>query len=285
MSEAVLHQVHLIGCGLIGTSVALDLRAKDVKVTLEDSVSTNLAEATKLGAGSTEAQDSPDLVIVAVPPNAVSEVVIAALEKYPEALVIDVASVKTPIYDALDAAKIDLTRFISTHPMAGKELTGPENANAGLFKNKVWAVIKEQNQTPALVLELIHLLGAKPVHLSAKEHDKAVALTSHTPQLLASVLASLIAEADEAELCLSGQGLLDMVRIAGSDSKLWSDIVMLNTANIVANITALQAKLTNLVEILESSETPTTKDELIALIEQGNSGLAKLKQIQDRNLS
>lgn len=286
MSERNLNQVHIIGCGLIGTSMALELTSLGVRVSLDDSNSQHLETAMRLGAGFSEVLDSPDLVIVAVPPSKVAEVVISSLERFSSSVVMDVASVKNQILKSIQVSSVDTTRFISTHPMAGSEQSGPEHARRDLFRGKVWAVIEKPTKTPATLLEILQLLGAKAVYLSAEQHDRAVALTSHTPQLLASILAGMIADSEESDFSLSGQALQDMIRIAASDANLWAEILVMNSANLLSNIDLFIEQLTWLANLLEKTDTESAKAEIFKLIQQGNLGVARLQtQLMERNKS
>jgi len=115
-------QVRVVGAGLLGTSVALGLRARGVDVILADASPTHVAIATDLGAGRpARPGDDPRLIVVAVPPDVTARVVADELAAFPEAIVTDVASVKAGILDELTGAGADVSRYIGSHPLAGRE--------------------------------------------------------------------------------------------------------------------------------------------------------------------
>ena len=126
MSARTTGQVRVVGTGLLGTSIGLGLSSLAVDVVLDDVSPSTLALAVDYGAGRrTEASDAPALVVVAVPPDVVADVVAAELTRYPDALVTDVASVKAGPLAALEAAGAPVERYVGSHPMAGRERGGP----------------------------------------------------------------------------------------------------------------------------------------------------------------
>ena len=222
-------QVLIVGTGLIGTSVGLALQAAGVQVWLDDRDAQACAIAVDRGAGERLSEASrPDLIVVAVPPLAVAGVVADLLARYPEATITDVCSVKALPLARLRATVDDVSRFVGSHPMAGRETSGPGAARADLFEDRMWAITASPDNPAERVADVQWLAltcGALVLALSPAAHDRAVALTSHTPQVLASVLAAQLATADPSDVAVSGQGLRDATRLAASEPGLWSEII------------------------------------------------------------
>ena len=196
--------VLVIGCGLIGTSVALALREHDVDVHLDDVNRSNLELAVSRGAGSPEPPAAPELVVVAVPPSDVVETVRHALETWPDAVVTDVASVKSDLATSI-AALPGAERYVGSHPMAGSERSGPMAASGRLFEGRPWAVTPPDGTGGAavkLVEAVAELVGAVPITMDAASHDRAVALVSHVPHVLSVLAAARLAGAPQSHLAL-----------------------------------------------------------------------------------
>lgn len=266
--------VVVVGCGLIGTSLALALSERGVRVQLQDVNPENVATAEALGAGSAAPADvMPQLVVVAVPPAAVAEQVATALKTYPDAVVTDVASVKGPVARAVTDA-----RFVPGHPMAGRERSGPAAAVAFLFEGRPWVVCPGPATDPtavALVSALAGELGAICVEVDAEVHDRSVALVSHVPQLVSSLMAGLLVDAPDGAPELAGTGLRDVTRIARSDTGLWLDIVGQNSANIVTLLGRLRDDLDGLItEIAEPAPGPL--DGVREVLARGRAGTTRI---------
>ncbi len=253
--------VLVVGTGLLGASVGLALTRAGVPVQLADASSSTLALARDLGAGRPRTGDSaePALVVVATPPDAAAAVVRDRLAAHPGAVVTDVASVKSAVETAVLAGLADdaAARYVGSHPMAGGERTGPAAADADLFVGRPWVVVPHERTAPAAVLAARTLaadLGAAPLTLRADEHDEAVALVSHVPQLASSLVAARLREAPEAALSLAGQGLRDVTRIAASDARLWSAIIVGNAAPVARVLRGLRDDLDTLLDALARAE-------------------------------
>lgn len=262
--------VLIIGCGLIGTSTGLALRAHDVDVLLHDASTSNIEVAMSRGAGRRFTDDvMPDLVVVAVPPSAVAAVVGEALERWPEAFVTDVTSVKAGLQQAVDDLP-GADRFAGGHPMAGSERSGPMAGSAQLFEGRPWAVTPGPKTRPEAldaVVDLALHVGAVPIIMEAAAHDRAVALVSHVPQLMSTLTAARLNDADGNYLALSGPGLRDTTRIAGSDSALWVDILATNAQDVKAVLELVRADLDRVIGALG-----TDTDVLEQVLESGRRG-------------
>ncbi|MFB7634935.1 prephenate dehydrogenase [Streptomyces sp. NPDC056149] len=249
----------VIGTGLIGTSVALALSARGVQVHLEDHDHAQALTAAALGAGTAEPPPGPvDLVVVAVPPAHVAEGLAAAIRRGAARAYIDVASVKGGPRRELEALGCDLSGYLGTHPMAGKERSGPLAATADLFEGRPWVLTSSpggDTEVLNLALELVALCRAVPVVMDADAHDRAVALVSHTPQLVSSLVAARLKGADETAVRLCGQGIRDVTRIAASDPAMWIDILSANPGPVADVLTAVAADLDATVQSLRALES------------------------------
>jgi len=267
--------VLVVGAGLLGTSIALALRRHDVDVALRDVSVENLRIATVLGAANVDPDDvRPQLVVVAVPPDHLAEVVAQALTTT-DAVVTDVGSIKAaPL--ALTRALVDegrLARYVGSHPMAGSERSGPFAASAALFDGRPWAVAPHDEADPEaveLVVALAELCGATPVMFGPDEHDQAVARTSHLPHLLAALVAGRLTDAPREHLALSGQGVRDVTRIAAGDPRLWQQIIAGNTTALSVLLRDVRDDVDTLLAALSSGD----RQSLAAVLGRGVEGTA-----------
>lgn len=250
--------VLVIGTGLLGTSLALALRAAGVEVQLADTSPTSLALARDMGAGTPRGQESPEpqIVVVATPPDVAADVVVAQLAAHPHAVVTDVASVKERVVAEVRArAALDARRYVGSHPMAGRERSGAGAADSDLFAGRPWVVVG-QDSAPEAELVIRNLAvdaGATPVRMGAAEHDAAVAAVSHVPQLVASLVAARLETLGEGALALSGQGLRDVTRIAASDPRLWSAIIVGNAGPVADLLRQISDDLSTLITGIEAA--------------------------------
>jgi len=272
--------VRVVGAGLLGASIGHALRAKGVDVVLADASPSQLRLAIDYGAGrAAREDDAPRLIVVAVPPDVTADVIEAELTAHPDAVVTDVASVKLEPFDELRRRGIDLTRYIGSHPLAGRERGGAISARADLFIGRPWVVCRDEQTRPAdlaLVEALALDVGALLLEMTPQEHDRAVALTSHVPQVVASLLAGRLAEADEGSLRLAGQGVRDTTRIAASAPELWVQILGANAAPVVELLDALAGDLREVADALRAPDAPGARRAVADAIRQGNEGVERL---------
>ncbi|QOR72374.1 prephenate dehydrogenase [Ruania alkalisoli] len=281
--------VHIVGTGLLGTSIGLALTARGVPVTLADTSPSMLALARDLGAGTIESAPAPELVVVAVPPDVTSDEVAAALQRFPDAVVTDVASVKSVLLaelriEARTDPTLDLSRYVGSHPMAGREKSGAAAASADMFTGRPWVIAAHSGSAERAVLAVRALAadaGAAVVSMDAGEHDEAVALISHVPQLMASLMAAQLVEAPDRALALAGQGVRDVTRIAASDPRLWSAILTGNAPAVSALLRTIRAELDTLLDAVERAASdgplaPGAVSGISRLISAGNDGVARV---------
>jgi prephenate dehydrogenase len=267
----MLGKVRIVGSGLIGTSIGLGLVQRGVEVEMVDSDPSAQALARDLTGGVVVVD--PDLVIFALPTSGLSQVIQSEITINPQSTFMDVGSVKNEVVLQVKTFSGLSTRFLPTHPMAGREIGGAGSARADLFQGRSWILTPEPEcaqDSKTLVLELIDLLGATPIELSASDHDAAVAKISHLPQIAASLVAKQLTGTPLEWMELAGQGLRDNTRIAGSDEKLWKEIIYSNRAEISTLLINLQNDLTQMIDSLDDPA------KIAVLIAAGRNGKAMI---------
>jgi prephenate dehydrogenase len=270
--------IRIVGSGLIGTSIGLGLAAKGVEVEMVDLDPKAQKLAQDLIASQSGARAlNPAVVLFAIPASSLSETLESEYALNPESIFIDIASVKTKPQLEVSRSSIPKSRFLATHPMAGREVGGAANARADLFQGRSWIFAstyvdgsKVDSDVLAAGLWMIDLLGGSAIEMTAQEHDKAVALVSHLPQIVASLLAAQLNGAAGDQLDLAGAGLRDTTRIAASDPKLWQEIISSNADHLLPLLINLQNDLGSFIKILESNES------VEEFIEAGNLGRSRI---------
>ena len=283
-ADAATVDVLIIGSGLLGASLGLALTEQGSSVALRDASPTALRLAVDLGAGRMgRDDDNPRLVVVATPPDVAAAVVVEALATYREAVVTDVASVKSVIAEEVRRCGVSLARYVGSHPMAGRERSGALAAEIDLFRARPWVVApipESSREACEMVRELALNVGAFPVELEAGEHDAAVARVSHVPQLVSSLVAARLVDMPSVGLGLAGQGLRDVTRIAHSDPRLWASIVAGNSREIASVMREFADDVTRLARALEKSEgdplAPGLTGEITRVLVRGNEGVARI---------
>ncbi|GAA0915913.1 MULTISPECIES: prephenate dehydrogenase [Streptomyces violaceusniger group] len=288
-----MHTMAVIGTGLIGTSVALAATGRGVSVYLSDRNRAAARTAAALGAGRAEDPPEPvDLAVLAVPPSRIAEVLIAAQARGLARAYTDVASVKAGPERAVLARAPEPSRYVGGHPLAGRERSGPLAARAELFRGRPWALTPHRLTSRAALdrgLELAELCGAAPVVMRGREHDEVVALTSHVPHLLASVMAARLRDGPAGVPLLAGQGLRDVTRIAAGDPRLWSDILRSNAAAMAGVVKELRADLARVaaaLDVLAEEDVPAEEDEFAEDSGAGHDqGVRTLEELLSRGVA
>ena len=268
----------IIGAGLIGASIGCALSAAGYQVHLRDHKISHARVAAGLGAGTIEPPVSADvdLVIVAVPPGAIADLVVHSLQIYPNATITDVGSVKAGVLDTLWQRDLDLGRYVGSHPMAGSQHSGPMTARAELFADRTWVVTPHRRSAPGSVDRVraaVRACRAREVIMDVDDHDAAVARVSHLPHLMSVLVAGHLTDVPEQDLKLAGQGLRDVTRIAGSDPVLWEQILGANSNAVLEELRDVQDQLGLLIKAVEAA---STTGELRNQLERGAAGTRKL---------
>jgi prephenate dehydrogenase len=174
--------------------------------------------------------------------------------------------------------------------MAGRERGGAVSARADLFVGRPWILAGHEGisyRRAAAIEDMILDLGAVPIEMDVADHDASVALVSHAPQLVASLLASRLREGRGTSLGLAGQGLRDTTRIAASDPALWVQILGANAAEIVKVLAPLRDDLDRVIAALDDPEAPASRRTLAETLAAGNDGVARIpgKHGQDKRFT
>jgi prephenate dehydrogenase len=263
-------RVAVVGTGLIGGSFALAVRPHlpgvhlvgwDKPDVLKQAIARGVIDEGR--AELADALAGADLVYVALPVGlTIEKMRETARQAKPGALVTDAASTKRAVCAAASKCFSSRARFLGGHPMAGKEDSGVDAAEATLFSGAQYALIGaagEGDSEPLVrkFVELLKAIGARPVWMDAETHDRAAAVVSHLPQLVAVALAGVVHEATDQTglpLTLAGRGLRDALRLAGSPYAVWRDIVLTNADHLEAELDRMAQAIDDLRRHLRGRE-------------------------------
>jgi prephenate dehydrogenase len=188
----------------------------------------------------------------------------------------DVTSVKSLAALQVETSNAGLSRFVGGHPLAGSERGGPAAARVDLFVGRPWAITPYPTSTAEAIAAATAVAldcGAVPLTLTAEDHDAAVGLVSHLPQITASALAATVgANASDAALALGGQGLRDTTRIAASPAQLWAEILGRNAAVLAPLVRQLANRLGDLAGSLSAGDLSAAR----TLVAEGNAAIDRL---------
>jgi len=274
---AVFHRAALIGTGMIGGSIGIALREKGLVKHLcgFDRNAEILARAAASGAidetaGSLEeALEEADLVILAVP-------VLATIDLLPEviphlkagAIITDVGSTKGPLMAAVESMIPSSIFFIGGHPMAGSEVSGIDGADPALLENAIYVLTPGPGTPPDIIEKLslvLRLIGAQPLILDPLLHDRAVAMVSHLPHVIAAALVQSVAGVSDTELVrtLAAGGFRDSTRIALGDPEVWRDICISNRWALLAALKQYKKSLDALEKYLSEPDKEAIEEFLL----------------------
>ena len=273
-----MRQITIVGTGLIGGSLGLALKKHGFTGRIVGcDRATVLARARSRGAidvgiqDATQACENSDAIVLATPVGAIIDLLERLGPVLPlETLITDVGSTKA---DILARAR-DLfgerapTRFLAGHPMAGKENSGIEQADADLFTGAVWLFTPQtaQNIRRGRLGEYvgwIERIGARVLEMDGDRHDRLCAWISHLPQMLSTALSATLEDEfgnDPEVEAIGGRALREMTRLARSPYSMWRDIALTNTANIQDALQRLELRLAHVRENLRTRELETEFD-------------------------
>ncbi|HEY0124664.1 MAG TPA: prephenate/arogenate dehydrogenase family protein [Rhizobium sp.] len=270
MSGVQFDRIALIGIGLIGSSIAHDIKrlglAKEVVISTRSAETLKRAEELQLGdrytPSSAEAVKDADLVIVSVPVGA-SESVAKEIAAYlkPGAIVTDVGSTKASVIAQMQPHMPANVHFIPGHPLAGTEKSGPDAGFAGLFEGR-WCIFTPISGTDeAAIKKLRHFweaLGSRVDEMDPEHHDKVLAIVSHLPHLIAY---NIVGTADDLEtvtesevIKYSASGFRDFTRLAASDPTMWRDVCLHNRDAILEMLSRFSEDLASLQRAIRWGE-------------------------------
>ncbi|HEY8479431.1 MAG TPA: prephenate dehydrogenase [Spirillospora sp.] len=269
----------IVGVGLIGGSIGLAARQRKVagRVVGVGRRRESLEQAKALGAIDEPALDLVggvsrcDLAVFCTPVDRIAAQVKQVAPHCREGtLLTDAGSTKALIVEALDGGLPDGVTFVGSHPLAGSEKRGPEHARADLFEGRVVVVTPTEETDPAAVeavSEFWRALGARVEQLDPVTHDRALAVTSHLPHLVASALAGILPESYQV---LAATGFRDTTRVAAGDPSLWAAIFRHNRDALLAALSRLEDNFAEIRHALENDNVKKIVD-----------WLAKAKQVRD----
>jgi prephenate dehydrogenase len=278
-----LRQITIIGTGLIGGSLALALRRKKFAGKIigcdREAILEKARNCGAIDEGTVEPGDAvrgSDLVVLATPVLAIVDLIQRLGPALPRhALLTDVGSTKALVVEC--AKKVFGKNaghcFLAGHPMAGKEVSGVEFADAELFHKAVWFVtpLENQNMQEGLIGEYlgwIDHIGARVAMMPANEHDRLCAWISHVPQMISTALSAALVEEfgeDAPLLPAGGRALQEMTRISASPYSMWRDVAISNKKNLADALWKVEQRLAHIRENLATRELAQEFDQAHAL--------------------
>lgn len=271
-------RVSVIGLGLIGGSLAIQLRKNGFASTILGVENNPEHSEIALKKGLVdevlsleEAVESADIVIVAVSADMTIKLLPQILDLVKNQIVIDVCSIKRSVCDVV-VTHPKRRNYVSTHPMAGTENSGPHAAIEGLFNNKAVVLVENEKSSPSaikLTTKLFESLNMRIVSMHAKAHDTHAAYVSHISHVSSMALALTVLEKEKNEkniFYLASGGFDSTVRLAKSSSQMWTPIFMNNSDNILVVLEEYINQLTNFKKSIENKD----KSEIELLITNAN---------------
>lgn len=309
--------VCIVGCGLIGGSFALALRRAGFKGRLtawDDPLIVKLAIERGVVESREDCFDSgsettAQMVFLAAPIGGIVDFLRCRSRMLPSGTIVtDAGSTKAEICRVAKSCLPDSVCFIGGHPMAGSEHRGVEYSRADLFDRATWALVRDsscQLEADQVVQKIIELIGARPVWIEPDDHDRAVALVSHLPQIISTTLATLLAnpqpkhsethpeaahsESDPSESAeersvdlarmMAAGGWRDMTRLAASSFSVWRDIIITNQPYLTHTLDQFISSLQLLSEALEKRDFQTVR----TLFEEANHSVTQLRETRYRS--
>ena len=258
MPNFKIKKLAIVGFGMIGASIAKAVRKKSLaeRIVGIDTSIEHLRYGVDQGLLDEQVDRVPkdaELVAFCAPMASFGEI-IESFEIH-TGVFFDVCSVKTPLAEALSRMSMDSTaRFVPCHPIAGSEKTGPENGQERLFENSLVAItpLAHTNKDALTTVEsLWSAIGARTLRMSADEHDKALAVTSHLPHFLSF---AYMLGFDKKLETLAGGGYRDFTRIAAADPALWWGIFQMNREEILRALEKFRSNIDALEEMLVADD-------------------------------
>jgi prephenate dehydrogenase len=265
--------IAIVGVGLIGGSFALAVRRAgvceritgwDSQEVLEQALARGIIDGVELAFESGETSDA-DLVYLAAPVGAILSFLRTRSKSLKRgAIVSDAGSTKRDICRIARKALPREVVFIGGHPMAGSERAGVEFADTDLFLGAAYALITGDDASPGAVqamVDTVKSIGAKPISMTAEQHDRIAARISHSPQLVSTALALSVARTmDAQDLSLAGSGVLDMTRLAQSRWSVWEDICRTNSDEITSALDDTIARMEEVSSAISSGDFSSVGD-------------------------
>ena len=269
-----MEKVYVIGIGLIGGSLSLDIKKLYPETTIYgiDSSESNLNEALKLNIVDEKASlkdvSNADLVVLSVPVDASLQIVEEVLSYISDTtLVIDVGSTKQIFCKAIDNHP-NRRNLLATHPIAGTEHSGPKAAINDLFKNKtniICEVEKTAFKLQEKALKLFNELGMRIRYMNPEAHDKHIAYVSHLSHISSFMLGKTVIDKEKNErdiFDMAGSGFESTVRLAKSSPEMWTPIFRQNKENVLETLDEYIANLNQFKSLMEQDDFDAIYNEM-----------------------
>lgn len=273
MSKPYFNKVTILGVGLIGGSFAMSLRKNGLcgeitgygrnRENLETAMTRGIIDSFTTDPASSCSE--ADLVFFSTPVGsilALAKMTAPYLKK--GALVTDGGSVKAALVYEMEKLMPDSVDYVGGHPIAGSDRSGIDAASAGLFRNAKCILTPTTGTNESATVRLADMwtgLGARVITMSPDRHDRIYASVSHLPHLLAYALVNAVADMDPEFLGFSGQGFIDMTRLASSSQEIWRDICVMNRDNLLETVSVFQKTLDALTAHLEQNDASSLERE------------------------
>ena len=254
----------VIGTGALGASIGLRGRELGWRVIGFDTSEPQTRVALEKGAldeivTRDNLYEQAGTIVLAMPPRAIVDELHALRDRKAHAqLIVDVGSVKLPIFEA----GRDVANFVATHPLAGSERSGPDAARGTLFFGKPWIYVPPADKALEMrARDFVAAMGARAIASDAAAHDDVLALTSHVPQLFATIFSKTFRQqniADAEAFC--GPVAAELLRLGNSNAELWREIFSYNAENVARHARELAAKLTAAAQALVQKAEPEEHD-------------------------
>ena len=280
MKDILFERVYLLGTGLIGGSLALDLRERGLVGRLLGSDVDPVAQAQALDLGILD-EEAPfdedtlagcDLIILSVPVVAIESIIRSGFP--PQALVTDVGSVKLPLIKAFRESVDSGSsyRYVPGHPIAGDEKSGPTAARAGLFKGArvIITPVEDNDDDVEVIAHMWQRVGSVVEVMDPELHDELFAWVSHLPHMAAYGIVDSVLKKDESWVSFSGGGLRDYTRIASSNPAMWADIAISNRKYLLRAVKDLGVRLGEIEELISAGD----REDLVEFFEK----IAKIRR-------
>ncbi|GGZ99416.1 oxidoreductase [Arenicella chitinivorans] len=295
----MFNQVTIVGTGLLGGSLARDLREQRLARLLVGVCRSSETAQETLDAGVvdvvlplTQAVQDADLVVLATPMQAMLSVITEMRTHLPPAAIItDVGSVKTDLYNQLKQQVPDiLPQFVLAHPIAGGENSGVSASKLKLFQNKhviITQTTEVDVQMTSIVVDMWQRLGAHVLSMSLQEHDAIFAKTSHLPHVIAFSLVNFLSHQPDRERLfdLAAAGFYDFTRIASSNAEMWRDICVTNREQVLAALDGFHAQIEGIRDLVANADQAAILEYFGAAKAARDAGLIKraeaIAQAQD----
>jgi prephenate dehydrogenase len=269
ITEHQVPTVGVVGLGAIGYSICLALTWAGCNVVGYDHEPGRTAQvlgwrgiSVAVLSLQSMVNECPDLVFVAVPPDAVIPIGQRLLDL--NVVVTDVCSIKSPVVASLGK----YPRFVGGHPLAGTDQVGPGAGRADLFRDASWVLTPGSGTDPdsiAAVTKAVRAMEAVPVLMDSADHDKAVAFSSHLPHVVASALSAAVGRSAHEYGCLAGPGFRDTTRVANGPAGMWRQILEGNREHVVSALEAMREELALIYQALRSCDSAA----VVAQLERG----------------